>query len=60
MTVQPPFDFQSEEVAEAFTEWCAANQAEARNDQEYRWLRHAFTAGMNEVARYARPEPEAG
>ena len=55
-----PFDYQSEEVAEAFTEWCAAEQVEARDDQEYRWLRGAFTAGMNETARYARPEPEAG
>ena len=47
-----PFAYQSEEVAEAFTEWCAAGGVEARDDQEYRWLRQAFTAGMNEVARY--------
>jgi hypothetical protein len=49
---EAPFDYQSEEVAEAFTEWCAAKGVEARNDQEYRWLRQAFTAGMNETARY--------
>jgi hypothetical protein len=33
------FGYQSEEVAEAFTEWCAAAGIEARDDQEYRWLR---------------------
>jgi hypothetical protein len=49
------FSYQSEEVAEAFTEWCAARGIEARDDQEYRWLRQAFTAGMNEVARYGAP-----
>jgi hypothetical protein len=47
------FDYQSEEVAEAFNEWCTAEGIEARNDQEYRWIRQAFTAGMNETARYA-------
>jgi hypothetical protein len=52
-----PFDYQSEEVGEAFTEWCAAGGIEARDDQEYRWLRQAFTAGMNEAARYA-DEPD--
>jgi hypothetical protein len=46
------FGYQSEEVAEAFTEWCAAAGIEARDDQEYRWLRQAFTAGLNEAARY--------
>jgi len=56
----PPFDYQSEEVGEAFTEWCAGAQVEARDDQEYRRLRHAFTAGMNETSRYAGLEPEAG
>jgi hypothetical protein len=48
-----PFDYVSEEVAEAFTEWCAAEGVEARDDQEYRGLRQAFTAGMNEIARYS-------
>jgi hypothetical protein len=59
VTRQPyaePFDYQSEEVAEAFTEWCAARRVEARDDQEYRWLRQAFTAGMNEIARYMAAE----
>lgn len=57
-----PFAYVSEEVAEAFTEWCAAEGVEARDDQEYRWLRQAFTAGMNETARYAPADlfgPEA-
>ena len=30
----------------------AAAGIEARDDQEYRWLRQAFTAGLNEAARY--------
>jgi hypothetical protein len=55
-----PFDYQSEEVAEAFTEWCAAEGIEARDDQEYRWLRQAFTAGMNEFARYPEYDRSPG
>jgi hypothetical protein len=46
------FAYDSEEVGEAFTEWCASAGIEARDDQEYRQLRAAFTAGMNEVSRY--------
>lgn len=57
MTPDTPLAYDSEEVGEAFTEWCAARNIEARDDQEYRWLRQAFTAGMNEVARYAEPAP---
>ena len=48
----PAFEYASEEVGEAFTEWCASESIEARDNQEYRWLRRAFTAGMNEVSRY--------
>jgi hypothetical protein len=46
------FECTSEEVGEAFTEWCASEDIEARDDQEYRTVRAAFTAGMNEVSRY--------
>ena len=46
------FTYDSEEVGEAFTEWCASEGIEARDDQEYRTIRAAFTAGMNEVSRY--------
>ena len=46
------FEYASEEVGEAFTEWCASENVEARDDQEYRTIRAAFTAGMNEVSRY--------
>lgn len=46
------FVYDGEEVGEAFTEWCAAERIEARDDEEYRWLRQAFTAGMNAVAQY--------
>jgi hypothetical protein len=48
------FEYASEEVGEAFTEWCGSEGVEARDDQEYRAIRAAFTAGMNEVSRYAR------
>lgn len=48
----PAFGYASEEVGEAFTEWCSAEGIEARDDQEYRTARAAFTAGMNEVSRY--------
>lgn len=50
----PEFEYASEEVGEAFTEWCAAENIEARDDQEYRNLRAAFTAGLNEMSRYAQ------
>jgi hypothetical protein len=46
------FEYASEEVGEAFTEWCASEGIEARDDQEYRTIRAAFTAGMNEAGRY--------
>jgi ribosomal protein L16 Arg81 hydroxylase len=48
------FEYASEEVGEAFTEWCGSEGIEARDDQEYRVIRSAFTAGMNEVSRYVR------
>ena len=50
--IGPAFEYASEEVGEAFTEWCASEGIEARDDQEYRTIRAAFTAGMNEVSRY--------
>jgi hypothetical protein len=53
----PAFEYASEEVGEAFTEWCGSEGIEARDDQEYRAIRSAFTAGMNEVSRYGRPIP---
>jgi hypothetical protein len=56
--IELEFDYASEEVGEAFTEWCATEGIEARDDREYRQLRQAFTAGMNEISRY-RPDPAA-
>lgn len=52
-TPGPAFAYDSEEVGEAFTEWCSAENIEARDDQEYRNLRSAFTAGLNEMSRYS-------
>lgn len=53
----PAFEYASEEVGEAFTEWCVSEGIEARDDQEYRTIRAAFTAGMNEISRYGQPMP---
>lgn len=42
------FDYQSEEVGEGFTEWCARACIEAATDAGYIALRQAYAAGLND------------